>query len=157
MIKINAVVVGRVKENYYSEAVAEYSKRLSRFCDFKIIEIAEENYSKTDDGIIAEIKKKEGERILKKVSGYCIATAINGKKLSSDKFAEKIKNLAVSGKGEITFIIGGSYGLSDDVLNFADELISFSDMTFPHTLFRVMLTEQIYRAFSIINGVAYHK
>ena len=157
MIKINAVVVGKVKERYFSEAIDEYAKRLSRFCEFKIIEIPEENYSKTDDGIVSEIKKREGERILKKVSGYCIAMAINGKKTSSENLSDRIKKLAASGKGEISFIIGGSYGLSDEVIKSADELMSFSDLTFPHTLFRVMLTEQLYRAFTIINGVAYHK
>ena len=129
---------------------------LSRFCDFNIIEIEEENYSKADDGTIALIKQKEGERILKKLSGYTVATALEGKELSSEKFAELIEKTSAT-HGAINFVIGGSYGLSDGVKQKADMLLSVSDMTFPHTLFRLMLTEQIYRAFCILNGVAYHK
>ena len=156
MIKINVIAVGKVKEKYFSLGIEEYKKRLSRFCDFNIIEIEEENYSKVDDGTIAVIKQKEGERILKKISGYTVATAIEGKELSSEKFAEFIEKTSAS-YGAINFVIGGSYGLSDGVKQKADMLLSVSDMTFPHTFFRLMLTEQIYRAFCIMNGVAYHK
>ena len=157
MVKINLVAVGKVKENYFADGIKEYAKRLSRFCEFNLIELQEENYSKADDGTVKIIKEKEGERILDCVKGYVIAMAIEGKKTSSEKFAEKLDSIISRGNGVITFVIGGSYGLSDKVKTRADELMSFSEMTFPHTLFRLMLTEQIYRAFSILNGSAYHK
>ena len=157
MIKINLVAVGKVKEKYFLGGIEEYAKRLSRFCEFKIIELAEENYNKVDDALIESIKKKESEKILQNLKGYVFALAIEGKKYSSQSFSEEIKKLIDLGKGEITFVIGGSYGLDDSVKAKADKLISFSDMTFPHTLFRLMFTEQLYRAFSIINGSSYHK
>ena len=157
MIKINLLVVGKIKEKYFSDGVMEYAKRLSKFCEFKITEISEENFNKVDDGLIDTIKEKEGDKILPKMAGYSIAMAIEGKKVSSISFAQKIKNLTDSGNGVLTFIIGGSYGLSDRVKNKANELISFSDATFPHTLFRVMLVEQIYRAFCINANSPYHK
>lgn len=156
MIKVNVVAVGKVKEKYFADGISEYAKRLSRFCEFKIIEIQEENYKNIDEGLTEIIKEREGERILPHLKGYVLAMAIEGKKYSSVKLAEKIKNLSNT-SGVITFVIGGSYGLSDAVKKRADELTSFSDMTFPHTLFRLMLSEQIYRAFCIINGSAYHK
>ena len=154
MIKINIVCVGRVKEKYFADGVAEYSKRLSRFCDFHIVEVAEENVK---DLSAAAISEREGKNILPKLRGAVFALAIEGKKYSSADFAKEIKKLADGGAGEITFVVGGSYGLSEEVKNKADGLISFSDMTFPHTLFRLILTEQIYRAFSIIAGTPYHK
>lgn len=157
MIKINLLAVGKIKEKYFAEAVAEYSKRLSKYCEFKITEIAEENYSKADYATAEIIKQKEGEKILPLIKGYAIAAAIEGKKVSSEAFADKIKRLTDAGNGVITFIIGGSYGLSKDVKERANELVSFSDATFPHTLFRVILTEQIYRAFCINGGSPYHK
>ena len=157
MIKVNLVAVGKVKEKYFADGIKEYEKRLSRYCEFKIIEVAEENYSKCDDGTIALIKEKEAERIIPHLKGYVFAMAIEGKKISSEKLASSIKTLADRGNGVITFVIGGSYGLADMIKNKADELLSFSDMTFPHTLFRLMLTEQLYRAFSINGGSAYHK
>ncbi len=157
MIKINVVAVGKVKEKYFLDGISEYSKRLSKYCSFKIIEIEEENYQKVDDKLIQTIKKTEGEKILKSLKGYVFAMAIEGDKVSSEKLAKTIKSLTDAGQGEITFVIGGSYGLSDEVKVRADKLLSFSDMTFPHTLFRLMLTEQIYRAFSINGGSAYHK
>ena len=157
MIKINIVAVGKVKERYFSSGIEEYAKRLSRFCNFNIIEIAEENYEKVTDKLILQIKEKEGEKILKALKGYVFGMAIEGKMQSSENFAKTIKTLTDSGQGEITFVIGGSYGLSDSVKKACDSLISFSNMTFPHTLFRLMLSEQIYRAFTIIEGTAYHK
>lgn len=156
MIKVNVVAVGKVKEKYFADGISEYSKRLSRFCEFKIIELPEENYKVVTDALIDNIKEKEGEKILSNLKGYVVAMAIEGKKLSSEKLAGLIKSVADT-SGVITFVIGGSYGLSNAVKNKADQLISFSDMTFPHTLFRLMLTEQIYRAFSINSGSAYHK
>lgn len=157
MIKVNVVAVGKVKEKYFISGIEEYAKRLGRFCEFRIIEVEEENYKKVDEKTIEIIKKKESERILPNLKGVIFVTAPEGKKFSSEKFAETIKNLASEGKGVFTFVIGGSYGLSEEIKKRADVKISFSDMTFPHTLFRLMLTEQLYRAFSIANGSAYHK
>ena len=153
MLKINVVCVGKVKEKYFADGIAEYAKRLSRFCEFSIVETDEENAK----NIPAVIVEKEGKNILPKLRGTVLALAIEGKKYTSVAFADKIKSLKDGGVGEITFVIGGSYGLSDEVKKRADGLISFSDMTFPHTLFRLMLTEQIYRAFSIIDNTPYHK
>lgn len=156
MIKVNVVCVGKVKEKYFSEGIAEYSKRLSRFCDFKIIEVEEENFKKAEEGEIAIIKEREGERMIPYLKGHVFVAAIEGKKLSSKAFSDKLKK-AADERGTVTFVVGGSYGISKEVKRRAAELISFSDMTFPHTLFRLMLTEQIYRAFSISAGTAYHK
>jgi 23S rRNA (pseudouridine1915-N3)-methyltransferase len=157
MIKINIVAVGKVKENYFADGIKEYAKRLSKFCEFTVKEISEENFNKVDDALISVIKEREADRILPNLKGYVLAMAIEGKKYSSEKLASTIKRLTDNGTGIITFVIGGSYGLSDRVKNRADELVSFSDMTFPHTLFRLMLTEQIYRAFSINANSPYHK
>ena len=157
MIKVNVVAVGKVKEKYFADGISEYAKRLTRYCEFKIIEVSEENFTKFDEGLVSTIKEKEAERILPHLKGYVVAMAIEGKKYTSEKFAKLIKDVADRGSGVITLVIGGSYGLSDRVKNRADELLSFSDMTFPHTLFRLMLTEQLYRAFSINGGSAYHK
>ncbi len=157
MIKINVIAVGKVKEEYFEKGIEEYSKRLSRFCEFNIIEVGEENYKKIDNGTIQTILDKEGAKIQPLLKGYVFALAIEGKKFSSESFAKEIEQKAVMGNGTITFVIGGSYGISKEVKKRANSLISFSDMTFPHTLFRLMLTEQIYRAFCINSGVAYHK
>ncbi len=157
MIKINLVCVGKVKEKYFALGIEEYKKRLGKYCEFNIVELQEENYNKIDSALVETIKEKEGEKILAHLKGYVVVMAIEGKKLSSEKFSSNIKRLIDGGNGVITFVIGGSYGVADKVKNKADELLSFSDMTFPHTLFRLMLTEQIYRAFSIISGSAYHK
>ena len=119
--------------------------------------MAEENYDKAQGKMLDVIKEKEAERILPNLNGFVFAMAIEGEKFSSENFAKKIKNLTDDGVGEITFVIGGSYGLSDKVKKKANKLISFSDMTFPHTLFRLMLCEQIYRAYTINEGTAYHK
>jgi len=157
MVKVNLLVVGKVKEKYFADGITEYSKRLSRFCDFNIIEVPEENYSKIDEGTIKIIKEREAERLKPHLKGYVVALAIEGKKYSSESFSKMISGLIDKGQGVITFVIGGSYGIHEDVTRTANSLMSFSDMTFPHTLFRLMFTEQIYRAFSIINGSAYHK
>ncbi|MBQ8426452.1 MAG: 23S rRNA (pseudouridine(1915)-N(3))-methyltransferase RlmH [Clostridia bacterium] len=156
-MKVNVVAVGKVKEKYFIEGINEYAKRLGKYCDFNIVEIVEENYVKVDDSKIKQIKEKEGERILQHLKGHVFAMAIEGIKLSSENLASTIKSLSDKGEGVFTFVVGGSYGLSDTVKKRADVLLSFSDMTFPHTLFRLMLTEQIYRAFSINGGSAYHK
>lgn len=154
MIKINLVCVGKIKEKYFAEGIAEYAKRLKRFCEFSVIEVAEENAA----GLTAaEIIGREGKNILSKLRGATFAFAIEGKKYPSAAFSDKIKKLMGGGAGEITFVIGGSYGLSDEVKRKADGLISFSDMTFPHTLFRLLCVEQIYRAFCIMHNTPYHK
>ena len=157
MVKVNIVAVGKVKEKYFADGISEYAKRIGKFASFSITEIAEENFTKVDDKIIEIIKERECERILPHLKGQVYAMAIEGKKFSSQTFAKEIKSLIDRGEGVITFVIGGSYGLDDKVKARADKLISFSDMTFPHTLFRLMLTEQIYRAFTINTGSSYHK
>ena len=157
MVKVKIVAVGKVKEKYFLDGINEYAKRLKRFCQFSIVEVAEENYDKAQGKMLDVIKEKEAERILPNLKGFVFAMAIEGEKFSSENFAKKIKNLTDDGVGEITFVIGGSYGLSDKVKKRADKLISFSDMTFPHTLFRLILCEQIYRAYTINEGTAYHK
>ena len=156
MIKVNIIAVGRVKEKYFTDGIEEYKKRLQGFCDFKIIEVEEENFKKIDEKLILSLKEKEGERIKKFMKGYSVGMTIEGKKYSSEQFAKLLKNSTDKGL-VVTFVIGGSYGLSDKIKRECDELISFSDMTFPHTMFRLMLTEQIYRAFCINSGSAYHK
>ena len=155
MLKVNIVAVGKIKEKYFADGIEEYSKRLSRFCNFKIIEVAEENYSKASAGDLLVIKKREEERILPHLKGKVYAMAIEGKNFSSEEFAKKLTSSSLT-DSEVTFVIGGSYGLSEEIKKRA-ELISFSKMTFPHTLFRLMLTEQIYRAFMLTSGSAYHK
>lgn len=159
-MKITLLTVGKVKEKFYTQAIGEFSKRLGRYCKLEIIEVADEktpdNASETVDNMI---RQKEGERLLKyiKDDAYVIALAINGHMLSSEELAEKIQKMAVGGISHIQMIIGGSLGLSPQVLGRADYLLSFSKMTFPHQLMRVILLEQIYRSYRIINGAPYHK
>ncbi len=156
MIKINVVAVGKVKEKYFAEGINEYKKRISKYADFTITELPEENFSKITDGG-KTIIERETSHILPHLKGYVIANCIEGEKFSSESFSRTLKGLFDRGEGVITFVIGGSYGLSNEVKKRANKLVSFSDMTFPHTLFRLMLTEQIYRAFNIINNTPYHK
>ncbi|MBQ3796310.1 MAG: 23S rRNA (pseudouridine(1915)-N(3))-methyltransferase RlmH [Butyrivibrio sp.] len=160
MSNISIICVGKIKEKYWNDAISEYSKRLSRYCKLSIIEVADE---KTPDNaplaIEEQIKKKEGDRILQNIEqgAYVCALAIDGKKYSSEKFSDYINGLGVSGVSHIQFVIGGSLGLHSDVLKRADSKISFSDMTFPHQMMRVILLEQIYRAYRIMRGEPYHK
>ena len=159
-MNITIVCVGKIKEAFYRDALSEYTKRLSRYCKFKIEEVADEECKENASAAEEEaVKVKEGERLLKKipVSAYVYALAINGRKLDSVGFSKELGNLFVSGQSEICFVIGGSIGLSDGVLKRADTKLSFSDMTFPHQLMRVILSEQIYRAFRIMNHEPYHK
>ena len=157
MFKVKIIAVGKVKEKYYKDAILEYSKRLSKFCEFTICEVKEENFLKEpNESEIKEILKREGESILKEIKGYSVVMAIEGAKQSSKCLASFIKNKKDIG-AEICFIIGGSYGVSENVKAVADKKMSLSDATFPHTLFRVMLVEQIYRAFNIIADTRYHK
>lgn len=157
---IDIVAVGKVKEKYINEGIKEYLKRLSRYTSLNIIEVddekAPENISNRDKDII---KKKEGERILNKINrnSYLIALSIDGKDLSSEEFADKINNLMIEGRSHITFIIGGSLGLSDEVEKNVQMKLSFSKMTFPHQLMRMILLEQVYRGFRIIRNEPYHK
>ena len=159
-MKITIICIGKIKEKFYTEAVKEYSKRLSRYCSLNIIEVADEKTKEqASETEITLVKKKEGERILKALheDGYVIALAINGTQPDSIGLAEKIEKLGLSGISHVYFIIGGSLGLSDEVLSRADEQLSFSKMTFPHQLMRVILLEQIYRSCRIIHHEPYHK
>lgn len=159
-MKITCIAVGKIKEKYYMDAVKEYAKRLSRYCKLEIVELADE---KTPDGASeaeeAAILKQEGERILKAIreDAYVIALAIEGKGLDSVEFSQRIEQLGIRGVSHIVFVIGGSLGLSPAVIERADEALSFSKMTFPHQLMRVILLEQIYRGFRIMKGEPYHK
>ena len=159
-MKITILAVGKIKEKYFADAVAEYKKRLSRYCKLEIIEVADE---KTPDHASTQeeelIRRKEGERLKKyiKDGAYVISLAIQGKQFSSEEFSKKIHALGLHRESHIIFIIGGSIGLASDILKESKELISFSKMTFPHQLMRVILLEQIYRGFRIMNGEPYHK
>ena len=152
-MKINIVCVGKIKEKFFTDAIAEYQKRMSKFCDFKIVEVAEATIYKN----LTEKSEIEGELLLNKTKGFVIALDGRGKMLSSEDLASVISDNMVNGISEISFIIGGSNGLSDKVRSAANLIVSFGKITFPHQLFRVVLSEQIYRAFTIINGMPYHK
>lgn len=159
-MRIEIIAVGKLKESFYKEAAAEYEKRLNRYCKLDIIQVEDE---KTPDNASPayeeQIKEKEGARILKvlKEDAYVITLEIQGDKMDSETFAHTIKNLATYGESHIQFVIGGSLGLHESVSAKADLKISFSDMTFPHQLMRVILLEQIYRGYRIINKEPYHK
>lgn len=156
MKKINIVCVGNIKEKYLVDAIGEYAKRINKYYGLNIIEVAEEKPpAKLTDSDIKMIIEREATRIVPRLKGYVIALTIDGKKMDSVKFASTIDNL--TDMGEITFVIGGSYGLGSEVVRQSKMQLSFSDMTFPHQLMRVILLEQIYRAGTIINGATYHK
>ncbi len=159
-MKITIITVGKIKEKYLRDAIAEYSKRLSRYCRLEIIEVADEKTPDQASEILEEqIRSKEGERILKYIRDdmYVITLEIGGKMLSSEEFAKKIETLGVQGQSSIAFVIGGSIGLGKEVLKRSDYALSFSKMTFPHQLMRVILLEQVYRGYRIMNGEPYHK
>ena len=159
-MKITILCVGKIKEKFYREAVAEYGKRLSRYCKLEIVEVADE---KTPDGAseLAEeqIRAKEAERMERHLrdGAFVCALAIDGKQLNSVELSEKIERLGIGGTSHIIFIIGGSLGIADSLLARADLRLSFSRMTFPHQLMRVILMEQVYRAYRIMNHEPYHK
>lgn len=159
-MKITIVTVGKIKEKYLRDAIGEYSKRLSKYCKLEIVEVADEktpdNASETMEKIIRD---KEAERILKYVreDAYVVTLEIGGKMLDSVEFSRKLENLGIQGKSHILFIIGGSIGLGEAVLKRSDFALSFSKMTFPHQLMRVILLEQIYRGCRIMAGEPYHK
>ncbi len=159
-MKLRVICVGRLKEKFYTDAVNEFKKRLSRFAEVEIVELADEKApEKLSDAELEQIKLAEGRRILAKLADgeTVVALEIRGVQLSSTELAEKLKNLMLEGKSRIAFIIGGSNGLSSEVLARADFKLSFSKMTFSHQIFRIMLMEQLYRAFKIINNEPYHK
>lgn len=159
-MKITLITVGKIKEKYLKDAIAEYSKRLSKYCKLEIIEVSDE---KTPDNasetVEEQIRSKEAERILKSVKddAYVITLEILGKQLTSEELADKIDTLGVQGTSHIVFIIGGSIGLGKEVLKRSNYALSFSKMTFPHQLMRVILLEQVYRSYRIMNNEPYHK
>ena len=159
-MKITLITVGKIKEKYLRDAIAEYSKRLSRYCKLEIIEVADEKTpDHASDVVEKTIRDKEAERIMKyvKEDAYVITLEINGKLLSSEELSAKINQLGIQGTSHIIFIIGGSIGLGKEMLARSDYALSFSKMTFPHQLMRVILLEQIYRSYRIINGEPHHK
>lgn len=161
MIKINIICIGKIKEKYFTDAIAEYSKRLSAFCKFSITELNEEKIrsNNPNQSQIDEVIEAEGKRIMQKINSadLVIAMCIEGKLMSSEELSKTIDNASISGKSTIDFIIGGSYGLSNIIKSRADIKLSMSRMTFPHQMARMILSEQIYRAFEISTNGKYHK
>ncbi len=159
-MKITILTVGKLKEIYLRDGIAEYQKRLGKYCRLELIEVADE---RTPDGASQaeeeQIKRMEGERLLRCIreTDYVIALAIGGMMLDSVELSGKLESLGVQGESSLVFVIGGSLGLSDEVLRRADYQLSFSRMTFPHQLMRLILLEQIYRGFRIMRGEPYHK
>ncbi len=158
-MNITVVCIGKLKEKYWVDAIKEYSKRLQSYCNLEIIELKETRLLGNGKAEEDAVKKSEGQDILKKIKDnqYVITLEIGGKKLSSEKLAEKINDLSIDGESNIVFVIGGSLGLDNEVSKRADFKLSFSDMTFPHQMMRVILLEQVYRSFKIIRNEAYHK
>ena len=159
-MKITLITVGKIKEKYLKDAIAEYSKRLSKYCKLDIIEVQDEKIPDQASETVEEgIRRKEGEKILRYIKDdmYVITLEIAGKMLTSEELADKIKKLGIQGKSSIAFVIGGSIGLGKEVLKRSDYALSFSKMTFPHQLMRVILLEQVYRSYRIMNGEPYHK
>ena len=159
-MNISIITIGKLKEKYLKQGIEEYLKRLSSYAKVEIIELADEKAPENlSESEMEQVKQKEGERILAKISDdtYVIALAINGKQKSSEELAKEIDSLATYGKSKIAFVIGGSLGLSSEVMKRSNAALSFSKMTFPHQLMRLVLVEQIYRAFRIIRNEPYHK
>lgn len=159
-MKITLITVGKIKEKYLKDAIAEYSKRLSKYCKLEIVEVADEKTpDKASENVERQIRQKEGERILRYVKddAYVFTLEIGGTMLDSVAFAKKMETLGIQGKSHLIFIIGGSIGLGEEVLRRSDYALSFSKMTFPHQLMRVILLEQVYRGYRIIEGAPYHK
>ena len=160
MLSINIICPGKIKESYLKEAIAEYSKRLSKYCKLNIIEVPDEKVpEKLSETVANEIKTREGKMIINKIpkDTYLICLDLNGKELSSEDFSRKLEDISLNFNSSVTFIIGGTLGISDEVLDLSKEKICFSKMTFPHQLIRVFLLEQIFRAFKISNGETYHR
>ena len=159
-MKITIITVGKIKEKYLRDAIAEYSKRLNKYCKLDILEVADEKTPDHASAIVEDqIRDKEAERIQKylKDDAYVITLEIGGKMLDSVEFSQKLEQLGIQGKSHIIFVIGGSIGLGNEILKRSDFAISFSKMTFPHQLMRVILLEQIYRSYRIMNHEPYHK
>ena len=159
MLNINIICIGKIKEKYLIEAIDEYSKRLSKYCNLKFIELDDEKLpSKLYESMLNETKQKECKKIIDNIKkdSYVICLDLKGKELTSEEFSKKIENISVNYTSKITFIIGGTLGLTEDVLKLANEKICFSRMTFPHQLIRLFLTEQIFRAFKIMKNETYH-
>lgn len=159
-MKIKMITVGKLKEKYLKQGIAEYSKRLSKYCKFELLEVSDEKApEKLSEAEMLQVKEKEGERILAKIGeqDYVICLAIQGENLSSEDFAKKLDQVMLQGKSTITFVIGGSLGLSEAVMNRGNFYLSFGKATYPHQLMRLILTEQIYRCFRINHHEPYHK
>ncbi|KKK36842.1 50S rRNA methyltransferase [Mesobacillus campisalis] len=159
-MNLSIIAVGKLKEKYLKQGIEEYAKRLNSYAKLEMVEVPDEKAPEELSNLeMEQVKQKEGERILSKISSdvYVIALAINGKQKSSEELADSLDKLATYGKSKVAFVIGGSLGLSDEVLKRADEQLSFSRMTFPHQLMKLILVEQIYRAFRINRGEPYHK
>lgn len=159
-MKITLITVGKIKEKYLKDAIAEYSKRLSKYCKLTVIEVADEKTpDQASEAVENSIRTKEGERILKHIKEdmYVITLEIGEKMLSSEELSAKLEELGLKGKSNVAFVIGGSIGLGEEVLARSDYALSFSKMTFPHQLMRVILLEQIYRSYRIIHREPYHK
>lgn len=159
MLSINIICIGKIKEKFFKDAIDEYSKRLSKYCKLNILELPDEKIpDKTNINIENSIKSKECDNIINhiKKDSYIICLDLKGKQFSSEEFSKNIENISMT-SSQITFIIGGSLGLTEKILNIANQKICFSKMTFPHQLIRIFLLEQIFRAFKISNGETYHK
>lgn len=159
-MNIDIAAVGKIKEKYLAEGIKEYSKRLGRYCNLRILEVEDEKTPENlSDKEMEEAKRKEGERLISRIpdQAFTIALSIDGKQLSSEELSEKLSDIMVGGTSHIVFVIGGSLGLSDEVLARSQMKLSFSKMTFPHQMMRMILLEQIYRAFRIIKNEPYHK
>lgn len=158
MIHINIICIGKIKENYLKDAIQEYSKRLSKYCNLNIIELSDEKLpNNLSDKLISQIKNTESDKIISQIKdSYVFCLDLKGKQFTSEEFSNKITNLSLN-YSNITFIIGGTLGLSENVLAKSNELICFSKMTFPHQLIRVFLLEQLFRSFKIINNETYHR
>lgn len=159
MLSINILCIGKIKEAFFKDAINEYSKRLSKYCNLKILELSDEKIpSKINEKIANNIKDIEGKRMLANIKkdSYIICLDLHGKEFSSEEFSEKLDSIALNYNSSITFIIGGTLGISNEILNLANEKICFSKMTFPHQLIRVFLLEQLFRAFKISNHETYH-
>lgn len=159
-MRITVISVGKIKEKFYTGAIEEYSKRLSKYCTLSLVEVADEKAPETlSEKEMTQIKDREGERILDKIkdSQYVITLEIRGKQLTSEELSEKLSALGLEGNSDVVFVIGGSLGLSDAVMRRSNFALSFSKMTFPHQLMKVVLLEQVYRGFRILRGEPYHK
>ena len=159
MLTINIVCIGKIKEKFFADAINEYSKRLSKYCKLNILELPDEKIpSKTNPSIEEEIKSKECENIINhiKKDSYIICLDLSGKEFTSEELSKNIEKISMQ-SSQITFVIGGSLGLTNKLLNMANQKICFSKMTFPHQLIRIFLLEQLFRSFKISNGETYHK